>query len=96
MGPLKLIYKPYLIKKAINNGVNIIMIKYYDNFFKDYQKLTKLYNKNKLNKENISHSLTLLNTLKENYQVNNSEISNTLDLNKINNEIENLNKKANY
>ncbi len=96
MGPLKLINKPYLIKKAINNGVNIIMIKYYDNFFNDYQKLIKLYNQNKLNQENISNSLAILNSIKEKYQINNQEIKNTLDISKINKEIENLNAKASY
>ncbi len=96
MGPLKLIYKPYLIKKAINNGVNIIMIKYYDNFFKDYKKLIKYYNINKLNKDNINKSLDMLNNLKEKYHVNTDLIDNSLDIEEINKEIENLNKKASY
>lgn len=94
MGLLKLLSKPYLFKKAINNGTNLIMVKYTPSFFKDFAKLTSYYEKGKLNKDNITNTINILNNLKTKYHVNNNEIKNTLDLTKINNAINNLNKKA--
>ena len=96
MGILKLCNKVKLIKKGINNGINLFMIKYYDNFFKDFNKLLYYYNNNRLNKENINNTLTLLNNLKDKYKINNKEITNTLDIAKINEEITNLNEKATF
>ncbi len=95
MGPLRLFNKAKLIKTAINSGVNIIMIKYSDTFFKDYENLIKYYNQNKINHDNINYSINLINNLKNKYNINNEPVKNTLDISKINDRITTLNNKAN-
>ncbi len=94
MGPLRLFNKAKLIKNAINAGYNMVMIKYSDTFFKDYEKLTQYYNKNMINHENINKSLEMLKNLKIKYNVNNKQVKNTLDINNINERITVLNNKA--
>lgn len=91
MGILRIFNKPIMIKKAINNGVNIIMIKYNDNFFKNYKTLVKYYNQNKIKHENLNKSLEMLNKLKQKYDITNSLVTNSLDINKINDRITKLN-----
>lgn len=95
MGLLKLANKAKIIRKAINHGFNMIMVKYYDGFFKDFNKLQKYFNQNKLNQENINQSIKLIDSIIKKYHITNKAISNTLDINKINEEIINLNKYAN-
>ena len=73
----------------------MIMVKYYDGFFKDFNKLQKYFNQNKLNQENINQSIKLIDSIIKKYHITNKSISNTLDINKINEEIINLNKYAN-
>ena len=85
----------YGLRKAINHGFNMIMVKYYDGFFKDFNKLQKYFNQNKLNQENINQSIKLIDSIIKKYHITNKSISNTLDINKINEEIINLNKYAN-
>lgn len=92
MGPLKLFNKANLIKKAINNGVNMIMIKYYDGFFNDYTKLEK--NENELAKK-INYSLKLINNLIDKYNISNDMVEANLDIDNINKKIKELNKKTN-
>ena len=95
MGLLKLANKAKIIRKAINHGFNMIMVKYYDGFFKDFNKLQKYFNQNKLNQENINQSIKLIDSIIKKYHITNKSVSNTLDINKINEEIINLNKYAN-
>lgn len=92
MGPLRLFNKANLIKKAINSGVNIVMIKYYDGFFKDFAKLEK--SENKLEKK-INNSLNLINYLIEKYHISNSLVEANLNIDNINKQIKELNKKTN-
>ena len=91
MGPLKLCNKVRLFKKAINHGVNIIMVKYYDRFFDDFHKLEKIKG---LNKENIANANDLVEQLIIKYQINNHFVFNHLNVSKINEEITELNKLA--
>lgn len=95
MGMLRFLDKARMIKTAINSGFNIIMIKYSDNFFKDYKKLVNYYNKNKINHDNINHSIKLINDLKQKYSINDEPVKNVLDINKINERITKLNNNAN-
>ena len=95
MGLLKLANKAKIIRKAINHGFNIVMVKYYDGFFKDFNKLQKYFNQNKLNQENINQSIKLIDSIIKKYHITNEPVSNTLDISKINDEIINLNKYAN-
>ena len=95
MGLLKLANKAKIIRKAINHGFNTIMVKYYDGFFKDFNKLQKYFNQNKLNQENINQSIKLIDSIIKKYHITNKSVSNALDINKINEEIINLNKYAN-
>ena len=92
MGPFKLVNKAFLIKSAINHGINMITIKYYEGLFGDLQKLEK--QKNKLKETNINYSISLVDRLINKYQIDNSLVNNTLDISKINAEITNLNKHA--
>ena len=84
--------KAFLIKSAINHGINMITIKYYEGLFGDLQKLEK--QKNKLKETNINYSISLIDQLINKYQIDNSLVNNTLDISKINAEITNLNKHA--
>ena len=95
MGLLKLANKAKIIKKAINSGFNMIMVKYDDRFFKDYQKLQKYNNQNKLNQANINQSIKLIDSLIQKYHITNQPVTNTLDINKINEEITKLNQYTN-
>lgn len=95
MGLLKLANKSKIIKKAINHGFNMIMVKYYDGFFKDFNKLQKYFKQKKLNQENINRSITLIDSIIQKYHITNQSVTNTLDINKINEEIINLNQYAN-
>lgn len=90
MGPLKLCSKARIIQKAINRGINMIMVKYDDRFFKDYKKLENT----KLNQENIDHSLQLIDGLISKYQVTNKVVKNHLNIKEVNQEIDHLNKHA--
>ena len=95
MGLLKLANKSKIIKKAINHGFNIIMVKYYDGFFKDYAKLQKWLNQNKINQDNINQSIKLIDSMITKYHITNKSAFNTLNINKINDEITKLNQNAN-
>lgn len=92
MGVFKFLPKRFLMRKAINSGMNMIMIKYYDNFFKDFRYLER--NQKKLKEENIQHSIKLIEQLIKKYHVTNKRIENHLDIAKINKEIERLNEHA--
>ena len=95
MGLFKFINKTKIIRKAINHGFNMIMVKYYDNFFKDFDQLQKYLSQNKLNRENIDQSIKLINSVITKYHITNKHFSNTLDIKKINEEITKLNECAN-
>ena len=95
MGLLRLLNKSKIVRKAINRGFNMIMVKYYDSFFKDYEKLQKYFTQNKLNQDHINQSIKLIDSIIKKYHIANKPFSNTLDINKINKEIINLNKYAN-
>ena len=73
----------------------MIMVKYDDKFFKDYQKLQKYNNQNKLNQANINQSIKLIDSLIQKYHITNQPVTNTLDINKINEEITKLNQYTN-
>lgn len=88
MGPLKLANKAKLIKTAINSGINMIMIKYYDNLFWDIDKLRKCKS---LNKENITSSIKLIDDLILKYHISNQLIQEPLNVLKINEQIKKLN-----
>ena len=88
MGPLKLANKAKLIKTAINSGINMIMIKYYDNLFWDIDKLRKCRS---LNKENITSSIKLIDDLIIKYHITNDLVSDTLNIDEINRRINKLN-----
>ena len=94
MGLLKFLYKPKIIKKAINSGFNMIMVKYNDSFFKDYQKLQKYLKQNKLNKDNIDQSIKIIDSLIKKYQITNDIVSQHLDIPKLNDEINKINSHA--
>ena len=94
MGILKLINKAKLIKLALNNGFNMIIIKYYDNFFKDYYKLQKYQKQNKLNLNKINYSLQLREDLITKYNITNNLITNKTDITHLNKQIDELNLKA--
>lgn len=88
MGPLKLANKAKLIKTAINNGINMVMIKYYDNLFFDIDKLRKCQT---LNKTNITSSIQLIDNLIIKYHITNDLVSDTLNIDEINRRINKLN-----
>ncbi len=88
MGPLKLANKAKLIKTAINNGINMVMIKYYDNLFFDIDKLRKCQT---LNKTNITSSIQLIDDLIIKYHITNDLVSDTLNIDEINRRINKLN-----
>ena len=88
MGPLKLANKAKLIKTAINSGINMIMIKYYDNLFFDIDKLRKCQT---LNKTNITSSIQLIDNLIIKYHITNDLVSDTLNIDEINRRINKLN-----
>ena len=88
MGPLKLANKAKLIKTAINSGINMIMIKYYDNLFWDIDKLRKCKS---LNKENITSSIKLIDDLILKYHISNQLIQEPLNVLKLNEQIKKLN-----
>ncbi len=90
MGPLKLCSKVRIIKKAINNGINLIMVKYYDNFFKDFAKLKKA----KLNYENILLSQNMLDNLIQKYHITNDASPKDTNITQINHAINSLNTHA--
>ncbi len=93
MGVLKFIPKSLLFKRAINSGANLITVKYTDSFFKDYQKLITMYQKNKVKKENVLNSLDKLDKMKKKYKVNNKPITSDLDIVEHNERIDALNHK---
>ena len=88
MGPLKLANKAKLIKTAINNGINMVMIKYYDNLFFDIDKLRKCQT---LNKTNITSSIQLIDNLIIKYHITNDLVSDSLNIDEINRRINKLN-----
>ena len=88
MGPLKLANKAKLIKTAINNGINMVMIKYYDNLFFDIDKLRKCQT---LNKTNITSSIQLIDNLIIKYHITNDLVSDFLNIDEINRRINKLN-----
>lgn len=88
MGPLKLANKAKLIKTAINNGINMVIIKYYDNLFFDIDKLRKCQT---LNKTNITSSIQLIDNLIIKYHITNDLVSDTLNIDEINRRINKLN-----
>lgn len=93
MGLLKIIPKHLLFKKAINNGVNIITVKYTTNFFENFYKLEKAYQKGIVNSENINLSLQKIEDLKIKYNVTNDFVAKTLNIEEINQRIKILNAK---
>ena len=90
MGPLRIFSKVKLMKRAINAGINMIMIKYYDQFFDDFNRLEK----SKLNQNYINYSVQLIYELICKYQITNQFILHSLDISKINQEIIELNQHA--
>lgn len=93
MGLLKIIPKHLLFKKTINSGVNIITVKYTNDFFKNLNKLEKAYQKGKLNQENINLSIQKIEDLKSKYHVSNEFVEKSLIIEEINQRITNLNAK---
>ena len=94
MGLLKFFNKGKIIKKAINGGFNLILIKYYDQFFKDFKKLQQELEHHKLNQENVLKSNQMLDELIKKYHITNKIVTPSLDIEKINEEIRELNKQA--
>ena len=88
MGPLKLANKAKIMQKAINSGMNMIMIKYYDHLFLDIDKLRKSKN---LNQANIAYSIQLIEQMIIKYHINNDEVTHLLNINEINERIKQLN-----
>lgn len=93
MGLFKFFNKAKIIKKAINNGFNLILIKYYDHFFDDYNKLLKYLKENKLNKDRIDHSLQLIQNIIDKYHITNNQVDTSLNIAQINEQIVQLNKE---
>ena len=91
MGILKLWNKKNLIKKAVLSGNHIIMIKYYQNLFKDIE---KLQNKLKDSKQ-VEEAISKIEHLIIKYNISNKKVTKTLNIDKINKEIDILNEKAN-
>ena len=93
MGLFRLFNKTKLIKKSINSGFNLILIKYYDRFFLDYNKLLNQQKRGKLNNDFVQYSIKLIQSTINDYHITNELYSPTLDISKINKQIIQLNNK---
>ena len=93
MGLFKFCNKAKVIKKAINSGFNLILIKYYDRFFLDYNKLLNYQKKKKLNDDFVQYSIQLIQNIINKYHITNELYPSTLDISKINEQITQLNKR---
>ena len=91
MGILKLWNKKSLIKKAVLSGNHIIMIKYYQNLFKDIENLQKKLKDSK----QVEEAISKIEHLIIKYNISNKKVTKTLNIDKINKEIDILNEKAN-
>lgn len=94
MGLFKFCNKAKVIKKAINSGFNLILIKYYDRFFLDYNKLLNYQKKKKLNDDFVQYSVQLIQNIINKYHITNELYPSTLDISKINEQITQLNEKV--
>lgn len=79
------------VKKSIEAGNNVIMIKYKKGDIKLYKKLTKMVEKCEIDPECIDNSYKKIIKFKEKYNVNNELIQNKINLEKINKRIKIIN-----
>lgn len=79
------------VKRSIEAGNNLIMIKYQKGDIKLYRKLFKMVKNYEIDIECINRSINKVLKFKEKYQINNNIISNKLDVNKINDRIKLVN-----
>lgn len=79
---------------AANAGVDVIMYKYFNNFENYIKDLIKKYKVDKIDTSVIDDSMKRIMFVKRKYKINDNLVNNSLDINKINEEIEIINKKT--
>jgi len=79
------------VKKSIEAGNNLILIKYQKGDFKLYDKLLKMVKNGMINQDCINNSADKIIYYKEKYKMSNELIINNLDIEKINKKIIELN-----
>jgi len=93
MSVLKYIYGfKGAIKKAIDAGNNMIMIKYQKGDIKHYKKLFKKINNYEINVDHIENSFKKIIELKKEYDINNEKISSKINIDLVNKKINSINK----
>ncbi len=80
------------VKKSIEAGNNMMIIKYQKGDIKLYNKLIKMVNNCEIDPEYINNSYKKIKLFKEKYKINNDFIDKKVDLEKVNKKIKSINK----
>lgn len=83
----------HLIKRAFENDVDIVLMKFKPQDLKKFTKLIKLYHANQLNQSQLKESYQRIIQIKEKYQINDNLNFNGIDITTYNNRIAKLRNK---
>lgn len=82
------------IYKAANAGLDVIMYKYFVGLENVLEDVINKYNLNKIDTDQIDASYKRVSSIKGKYKINDRKIENTMDIEKINKRIEEVNSKC--